>query len=42
MWTVGRLGPDCELILIGSPNGDTRVMEELAHVLMPVMGDVVS
>ena len=35
MWTVGRLGPNCELILIGSPNGDTRVMEELAHVLMP-------
>jgi len=32
---ASRLGPNCELILIGSPNGDTRIMKELAHVLMP-------
>lgn len=32
---ASRLGPNCELVFIGSPNGDTRVMEELAHVLMP-------
>jgi len=25
---IGRLGPDCDLIVIGSPNGDTRVMDE--------------
>jgi hypothetical protein len=29
------MGPNCELILIGSPNGDTKVMEELTHILMP-------
>ena len=32
---VTRLGPNCVLILIGSPNGDTRAMYELVHVLMP-------
>ncbi len=32
---ASRLGSSCELILIGSPNGDTRAMEELAQVLMP-------
>lgn len=32
---ASRLGPNCEMILIGSPNGNTRVMKELAHVLMP-------
>ena len=32
---ASRLGPNCSLIFVGSPNGDTRAMTELALLLMP-------